>query len=221
MKVMYPNNPVPPPYQQPPQQQTPLPVDYLNQIAPQQQQRKLLNSMPKKIIFFLGIAVVLVIILVIIVNAFAGGQKRNVEEIAARLTSTATIAKDSQKELKSSQLRSLNAGLQTYFTNTTRESTAPFQAAGVNAAKLSGGVNENEKKIIDATNKRLEDARFNAVFDRTYAREMAYQLATLQLMHTEAYNGSNSTSLKNFLDKSYRDLTPIQEGFDEFSDSIE
>jgi hypothetical protein len=218
---MYPNNPVPPPYQQPPQQQAPLPVDYLNQIAPQQQQRKMLNSMPKKILFFLGIAVFLVIILVIIINVFTGGQKRSVEELAARLTSTAAIAKNSQKELKSSQLRSLNAGLQTYFTNTTRESSTPFQAVGVNTAKLSSSINESETKITAATNKRLEDARFNAVFDRTYAREMAYQLGTLQVLFTQAYNGTNSASLKTYLDKSYKDLAPIQEGFADFSDSIE
>lgn len=221
MRVMYPNNPVPPPYQQPPQQQSPLPVDYLNQIAPQQTQKKMLNSMPKKIIFFLGIAIVLVLLLVIIVNVFTGGQKQANETLAARLTSTETIAKNSQKELKSSQLRSLNASLQAFFTNTNREAVDPLKKIDVNVAKLSKETTQKEAAYTAAINKRLEDARFNAVFDRTYAREMAYELANLQVMMTNAYNRTSSTSLKTFLDTTYKNLTPLQDGFAAFSDSIE
>jgi hypothetical protein len=213
---MYPNQPVPPPYQ-PPQQQPPtqpvLPVDYLNQIAPQVQQKKVLDSMPKKILFFLAIAVILVLILVIVVNAFTGSQRQAAEELAARLTSTEAIAKDAQSNLKSTQMRTLNTDLRTFFTNTNRDIADPFESVGVNTTRLSGSVTQNETQLSTEMTNRLEDARLNAIYDQTYAREMAYQLATLLAMMEEVYDTTGSTSLKEYLGDAYENLTPIQEGF--------
>jgi len=216
---MYPNQPpqtpfpqAPPPQQQPEQQ---VPVDYLNQIAPQAPKKSMFSFGIKQVVIGAVGLVVLMLILVGIVNTFAGGKKEALEQLSARLTSTETVAVDAQKNLKSSKLRSLNSNLKLYMTNTNRDIVTPLKSSDINVAKLSPKVVEAESTT--ALSGRLEDARLNAVFDRTYAREMAYQLGTLLTLMQEIYNSTGNTELKTFLKSAYDNLKPTQESFTNFT----
>lgn len=215
---MYPNQPTPPPYQ-PPSSPTPQPpVDYLNQIATPPPQPSLFSGKIKKLIIIGAILVVSVIILSIVTTIIAGTRKAPAEQLSARLTSTQKIAEDSQANLKSSQLRSLNSNLRLFFTNTQRDIATPLATFGVTAASVNKDTVAKETASAEATAQRLEDARLNAVYDRTYAREMAYQLSTILTLLQQAYNASGSESARTFLETTYDNLEPIQQGFADFNE---
>lgn len=208
------------PVQQPQQQWQPerpvMPVDYLNQIAPHTQKKPFFSLSLPKVLLFGGVLIVLVLILVGIVNATGSGTKNNLEHLSARLTATATVAENAQPNLKSSQLRSLNSNLRIYFTNTNRDIVAPLKTVGINAAKPNKGIVAAE--ATTELNGRLDDARLNAVFDRTYAREMTYQLGTTLTLMNQIYTSTNNQQTKTFLEASYKDLSQIQKSFANYSE---
>ena len=204
-----------PPQSQTPYSPTPLPSDYLNQIAPQAPKKPAFSFGLKQIII-IGIAlIVLVCALALIVGAVAGGQKDPLQRLSARLTATETIATDAQTNLKSSKLRSLNSNLKLYLTNTNRDIAEPLLKSGVDIKKLNKSI--VAKESTKALSGRLEDARLNAVFDRTYAREMAYELGITMTLMSEIYNSTGSASLKTFLKSAYDSLKPTQESFANFN----
>jgi len=192
----------------------PLPYDYLNQIAPQGPKKGPFSFGLQQIVLLgLGL-VVLISIVALVINVATADNKQPLERLSARLSATETIVNDSQVSLKSSKLRSLNSNLKIFMTNTNRDMAGPLKTAGING-KISASVIAKESTTELAT--RLEDARLNAVFDRTYAREMAYQLGTTLTLMTQIYNSTNSVSTKDFLKTAYDSLKPTQEGFAAFS----
>ncbi len=214
---MFPNQPAPPSYPSPQPPQAPVPFDYLNQIAPQAPPKK--SSKIKKLLVIGIILTTLVLALSIAVNFVTSSQRRPIEQLANRMQTTAKIATDSQQNLKSSRLRSLNTDLRVYFTNANRDIAEPFATVDLNVAKLSGAVNEEEKVLAEEASARLEDARLNAIFDRTYAREMAYQLETLLVLMQQVYGSTKSETLKTYLTASYNNLRPLYQGFSDYDES--
>lgn len=204
---MYPNQPTPP--------QAPLPTDYLNQIATQVPKKSMLHFGMRQIIMIGAALVILVIILSVVMNSIASGKREPLEHLSARLTATQAVVTNAQVNLKSSKLRSLNSNLKLYMTNTNRDITAPLLAAGVDTKKLSKNIVVAESTT--ALSARLEDARLNAVFDRTYAREMTYQLGTLMTTMNDIYKSTSNAELKTFLKTSYDNLKPTQASFSNFS----
>ncbi len=212
---MYPNQPQPLPPTPPP---APPTADYLNQIAPQGSPKSGWNKKIKMIGIIGGALVLLVIALVIAVNAISGATREPAQKLSARLSVTQGISDKAQSNLKSSQLRSLNSDLRLFFTNTSRGIATPLASFGVDAKSIPDRITASEKAIGDGMSNRLEDARLNAVFDRTYAREMAFQLSTMIALLQQMYNSAPSTSTKTFLDTTYKNLQPIQQGFAEFNE---
>lgn len=188
-------------------------IDYLNQIAPQAPKSRF-DPKFRLIAIVLAVATLVTIILVII-SGLAGGSKNDLQQLAARLATTEKLATDAQKNLKSSELRSLNGSLKILLTNTNRDIAEPLKLNGIAADKLDKAIiaKEDGAKII-AT---LEDARLNTTYDRTYAREMSYQLETIVLQMKELHASTSSQSLKSFLDTSYKNIQPIQKQFSELN----
>lgn len=211
---MYPNQPQPFGPTPPP---TPPPVDFLNQIAPQAPKKSSWNTKLKLIGMIGGGLIVLVIALAITLSAITNANREPAQKLSARLAVTQSVADDAQSNLKSSQLRSLNSDLRLFFTNTSRDIATPLTAFGVSADALPDRVTADETKIGEGISNRLEDARLNAVFDRTYAREMAFQLSTMIALLQQMYYGAPNESTKTFLDTTYRNLQPIQKGFADFN----
>ena len=222
---MYPNQspqppaPTPPPspvpYAGQPSAPTGLPTDYLNQIAPQAPKKPIFSFGIKQILIIGTALVVLVIILAVIVGNVANSKKDPLEHLSARLTATQAVVTAAQPNLKSSELRSLNSNLNLYMTNTNRDITAPLTAAGINTKKLDKTIVTSESTT--ALSARLENARLNAVFDRTYAREMAYQLSTTMTLMNKIYTSTSNTDLKIFLKSAYDNLKPTQDSFANFT----
>jgi len=205
---MYPeqNGPVPPP-------QTQYPIDYLNQIAPQDKKPGMDN---KKFLLFVGGGLLLAIIVgVLAFSSGGGGPTEKMETLAARLKTLQSISSKAQTNIKSSSLRSTNSSLTLLLTNANRDIADPLETNGVNVLKL-------DKKIVakedgKAVSDKLEDARLNAVFDRTYAREMSYQLDTVKALMKDIYSKTKSKSLKTFLDSTNNNLSPINKQLEKFN----
>lgn len=197
-------------------QPNPMPSNYLDQIATPQQKPGMGNKL------FLGIiggALLLVIMLVVGMLLAGGGSSRAIstERLALRLQTLQKVAEDSHKNIKSSTLRSIDSNLTAYLVNANRDITEPLKAADIDIKKL-------DKKLVAEENGEeltasLEDARLNATFDRTYAREMSYQLETTATLMNSLYKTSKSKSLKAFLESSYKDIKSLQKQFSDFSAS--
>lgn len=195
------------------QDQQPYSIDYLNEIAPQQQK----SPMNNKMFFFViggGLLLALIIGFFVLFNG-GGGKTKNMEVLAARLQTLETVATESQKNIKSGELRNTNSNLTIFLTNTNRDITEQLATSGINTEKLSESVKsaEDGAKLKET----LEDARLNAVFDRTYAREMSYQLETVSGLLVELYNNTNRQSFKDFLETTDKNLNPLIEQFSEFN----
>jgi len=203
---MYPNQPQPLP-------PTPPPADYLNQIAAQGPQQSSWGKKVKLIAIIGGALILLVIALSITLSAISNANREPAQKLSARLAATQSITDDAQRKLKSSQLRSLNSDLRLFFTNTSRDIATPLASFNVTAAALPDRITASETAIADGIGTRLENARLNAVFDRTYAREMDFQLSTMIALLQQLYNAAPSEATKTFLDTTFKNIQPIQQQF--------
>lgn len=194
-------------------QQPAYSIDYLNQIAPQSTKRSFFSKKQ----FIIGSALALVILIVVIVSIIlnVGGSAKPLQQLAARLQSTETIVGDAGDTLKSSQLRALNSNLKIYLTNTNRDIVAPLTSEGITISKIDKAITTAEAgtEITD----RLEDARLNAIYDRTYAREMSYRLETIIALMRQIYTSTRNQDLKTFLSRAYTSLEPTQKSFADFN----
>jgi hypothetical protein len=199
---MYPNN-----------NQSISPGDYLDQIAPHTPNKmKFLNNKP---ILLTGITAIVLLLLVLIIGVLLPSGTKLTERLAARLTITESTIESSATNIKSSQLRGLNSSLKIYLTNTIRDITPILKSENVDINKLSKNTTsiESDADLLAG----LEDARLNAMFDRTYAREIAYKLATILTLMRKIDNSAGSSALKAFLDDAITSLEPIQKGFANFN----
>ena len=202
--------PVPPPAPQPPQYS----IDYLNQIAPQAPRKQ-----PNKLFAIIGIgAFLLVIVMVVIGFSQLGSAPNNkLVTLAARLKTLQSISESSQPTIKNNQLRGTNSSLTLHLTNANRDIVEPLAKNNVDIKKL-------DKKIVarengDKLRATLEDARLNALFDRTYAREMSYQLKATILLMQDVSKSTNSKSLDSFVETTTANLQPVEAQMSAFVDS--
>lgn len=194
-------------------------IDYLNQIAPEAPKKRGLRGLSTFQLAILGGAALIIIILIasIIAASSGSGGGSSTEKLAARLTSTETIVSGAQAKLKSSELRTLNSNLKIYLTNTNRDIVAPLTAVGINVKQLDPAVTKAEAGTDVLL--RLEDARLNAIYDRTYAREMSYRLDTIVSLMQKIRASTGNEKMKSFLDSAITNLTPTQKEFSDYNDA--
>jgi hypothetical protein len=200
-----------------PQQQ--LPSNYLDQIAPQAQKRSFILGKPKLIVLIGIIAVIVISILAVVVGQINSARTEPWERLTARLASTEKIVGSSEGKIKNSQLRSTNSNLKILLTNSQRDLVAPLVTIGIDSKKLPPSITADESS--DKMLNRLEDARLNAKYDSTYAREMSYQLSNLLTLLRQSYSSSSNLKNKSFLQTTYDNFAPVQKSLSEFSASNE
>ena len=196
-----------------------LPTNYLDQIAPQTVKSSFLLS--KKHLLILGgiVAVVVVIIISVIAGKLGAAHTEPWERLSARVATTSKIATSSEGKIKNSQLRSTNSNVKILLVNTQRDLAKPLAAIGIKTDKLSPSVISTESSV--AMLARLEDARLNAKYDSTYAREMSFQLSNLLTLLRQVYTASSNAENKAFLETTYNNFEPVQKTLSEFSASNE
>ena len=194
------------------------PLDYLNQIAPQQHKASPFKWNLKTIILAAIGVLIIVIVIAIVVTNIANSRKTPWEQLSARLAVTSTVANNSATIIKDSQLRSLNSSLKLYLTNTTRDIQTPLTNLGIDPKKIPDSITKTENGT--GITQRLEDARLNAKYDSTYAREMSYQLSTILSLYQQLYNSSTQQT-KATLTTAYDNLKPIQQNLADFNAATE
>ena len=201
------------PDQNPNQNQNQYSIDYLNQIAPQPQK----SGVKDKFFFFIigGGLVIAAIVLLFMFNSGSNGPTQKMQTLSARMTTLQKVSGDTQKNLKSGDLRSTNSNLTIFLANANRDIAEPLASNNVDVKKIDQKITKAEDGA--KLTQTLEDARLNAVLDRTYAREMTYQLQTVAALMQQIYDSTNSKSLKTYLEKTDADLQPLIKQFSDFS----
>lgn len=193
----------------------PYPIDYLNQIAPEPKKPGMNNRLFVVIIGIGGILAIIVGLLMLLNSGASTGPKASMQRLAARMQTLQTISDKSQKTIKSSALRGTNSNLNIFLTNANRDIVEPLANNGLEVKKLDKAIVASETG--DELSATLEDARLNALFDNTYAREMSFQLATVDALMGDIYEKTNSESMKEFLVNTADNLEPIKKQFDDFN----
>lgn len=194
------------------------PLDYLNQIAPKQHKAALFKLNLRTVLLGAGLLLVVIIIIAIVANSISNSRKTPWEQLSARLAVTTTVANNSVSLIKDSQLRSLNSSLRLYLTNTTRDLQTPLTNIGVDPKKIPASITQAENGTGMAA--RLEDARLNARYDSTYAREMSYQLSTILSLYQKLMPASGPQT-KALLQTAQTNLEPIQKDLANFNSTTE
>ncbi|NTW62316.1 hypothetical protein HGB25_02825 [Candidatus Saccharibacteria bacterium] len=205
MMPEYPNNPQPPVNS----------FDYLNQISQQPVKKSgLFTKKPVMIGGIMTLSILAMIILFAIISALFGGISQE-NRMAAKLVTTSSTVDSATPNIKSTQLRAINSNLKILLTNTIRDAKPILKNNNIDITKLDKTTlsKESNKKLLST----LEDARLNAVFDRTYAREMSYQLDTTLSLMNQIYNSTGDKKLKSFLLTSYDNLSPIQKQLEDYN----
>ncbi len=196
------------------------PIDYLNQIAPTPTKRLAFKLAGPRLWLMAGIgAVILVIIASIIANSIAAAQRAPLEQLAARLQVTATIVSGAQANIKSTTLSATNSGLNLNLEQANRDFGKLLVGYKINTANLTSSDAQKEKANAKTISATLDNARLNADYNLVYATQMNYQLSiTLSLMQ-KIYNSSNDKILRNFLSKTYNNLSPARDAFAGYRES--
>ncbi len=193
-------------------QENPIPANYLDSIAPQQAAPKVMNN---RLLLMIGGLVLVIVVVFMGIMAIGPGKPKQLEVLALRLQTLQTVSQGAKKNIKSSDLRSINGNLTTYLVNTNRDIAKPLEANKVILSKIDKKTiaSENGAKLL-AT---LEDARLNAVYDRVFAQEMAYELERLNVLMTSIYKTTSSKSLKDYLDSTFDNLSVIRKQIADFN----
>jgi hypothetical protein len=192
------------------------PMNYLDTIA-SQPQVKTMN--PLLLWVMIGGILAAVIVVILLLFSVAGGSSDRLARYASQTKSLQTVATESQENIKNGELRTFNSNLALTLTNVNRDLKAPAASAGVKLEdeklpEAAGVATETEE-----LKKRLEDARLNAVFDRTYAREMSFYLTALRNDMNTIYDETKDEKLKTVLEAADTDFAQLQSEFSAFNEA--
>lgn len=198
-----------PTYQQQPPNGQNTGVDYLNTIAPQA---------PVKTInpFVLWGAIIGALLLVVLTVAGLANSGTSTDTLLARVGATTNNLKeltdDAADSMQSSELRSINSNLSITLANTNRDLAEPLAAKKISLENTKKNKTVAEVALeYSEIQERLEDARLNGLYDRTYTREIIYQLKTLNSYMGQLYESTNSEDLKTILNSNNENLTVLLE----------
>ncbi len=168
------------------------------------------------------IAIIGVVILVIgflLFLAFGSGSSntQRASEIYLRLETLETLAKDQQKLLRSNALRTHNGTLLIFLTNAKTDIESLSETYDFNPKKIPKNLEEKEKTYVTDLETTFEDAHLNVVLDRTYARQMSYELTTLQAQLASLYKHTRSQSARDKLAQIDENISPTIETFSKFA----
>lgn len=164
-----------------------------------------------------GAGLVIIIGFALVVFNAAPSAVDKAAALNVRLTSLQQLASASQQTLRDNDLRSTNAAFSLYLSNTLRDINDPVTAMGANAESVVKPITATEASYIEDIKTKFEEAKLNVMFDRTYAREMAYQIGVLGTMMTGVYKATTSASLKKALETSTASLEQSLESFQTFA----
>ena len=189
------------------------PIDYLDSISTVPRGVK---KGPSNVVFFGAIIGALLVSLLVGAFVFLASDddKADLSTLSVRLENLQTVADDSQKKTVSGRMRATNTSLSLALANANRDITTLLTENGIEPEKIDPKIIASEG--TEDLDERLEDARLNGIFDRIYAREMAYELQTTLILIEQLESETKSEKQKAFLITTHENITPLQENFSKF-----
>lgn len=197
---MYPND-----------QQPQYSVDYLNQISSPQPTSRFPKNF--RLLAIIGIVLLVVSFGIIVFGILNSKDEPTPTELAVRIKTLETVSRETQENLSSGDLRSINTNLTLALSNSSRELNGFLGEKAANAIAKSAKESPDTARLT----KTFTDADLNAVILRTYPREMAYELNVTMLLLKSLYDETENDKFKEYLDATYADLDPIYKQLSDFN----
>ncbi len=193
-------------------------IDYLNQISAPPPR----PSGPPKWLVLGGIVVFVLILIfgaIMVLNSGESGDEK-AQKIVLRVGTLKTIATDQQKNLRDPNLRNINSTLILLLTSAETNASSSLASAGIatDSKKIPASITAKEETFMASLTSVLENGRLNATLDRTYPREVAYQLRLLLNDLSALKKTTKSQILKIYADTTTTDLTPIIKKLSDFTE---
>lgn len=183
---------------------TPLSLEYLDQIAPKNTKPPLPKGLSIGLIIFAGLA-----LLIALSFMMMGGRGSAPNEyIIQRATTIHEVSRRSHKELRDTDIRAANSVLTTIAGDTVAK-VGKANTGKKNKTAAATEERENIAKLQDT----LEEARLNASYDRVFAREMSYQMDTLQGFLKSEYSRTSNSEKQAELESIYEKFKSVNDQF--------
>lgn len=193
-------------------------IDYLDQISAPTKRTVAPN--PFVLVIIIGVGLLAIIGFAIMMFGGSGNsQTEKVTQIYLRTQTLQKIADTEQRQLRDNDLRSTNAAFSLYLSNLLRDMKDPMDKLKIVTEKIPKTLTAKETALTTEVNAKFEEARLNVVLDRTYAREMAYQISILRSMMASLYKATGNQSLKTILGTSDPSLAQTAKSLSDFSGS--
>ncbi len=181
------------------------------------------SPLAKKILLGAGVAIILIMIIGIIVGIINGSGNKEQEYTNKIYLRSSLFVKETPaytKLVKSSKLRSMGTSLISVLNET--------QYSLITILKDDFGIKNPEKpeneKILEEENNimaeylsNLENAHLNGLLDRTYLRELTFQIGTLISLEHEALSVAKNSRLESALNTSIENLNQLYEQFQDYN----
>lgn len=160
--------------------------------------------------------------LLMAVGALVGNLKGKTDSLLKQLylrtTNMSTIMEDYNRDLKSSDLRSLAASLAGTLTNATNQLAGVMGAEDPEDAAPDAATTEEETAVLNELNTSLTNARLNGILDRAYANLVGLQVSLIMSMISELEARTDDAELLKVLSTYRGNLEVLHQGFEAYDD---
>ena len=206
-----------------PQPQNPYTIDYLNQIAPKQK-KPLFDKTMMMVFGVLILAIVAFFGMMIFSSTRGDSDSDTLLRVYLKVQKTNELATKYQSRIQNSDLSAINSGLAITLSSDGAKLKSILDSKGVAIPEVEK--NKTPPKIITEVNKDIEeldktldDAFLNAVLDRTYAREMSYNLDVINSLLKRVESSTKSSESKEAVVEIIKNLEISSEQFGKYSQS--
>ena len=150
-----------------------------------------------------------------------GGKMDNLlKQLYVRTTNLNSVISDYNRDLKSSDLRSLGASLAGALTNATNQLTSVMVTEDGDEDEMmpDAATMEEESAVMNELSTSLTNAQLNGILDRTYANLVGLQVSLLLAMVTEAEARTDDTAILTVLTAYRENLETLHQGFEAYVD---
>ena len=199
---------------------------YLNQISASNRpakKSKLAGILSSKF-FLVGVIFLVVLILIMVVgSALTGGKtssKDTIFSLILHTNNTSEVIEEYQPKVKSSDLRSYSASLNSVLSDINNKLT-DFAVAKYNfkEKEVKKDITEKESAAKDALESDLFEAKINGILDRVYAHKMAYEISSIMTSEAQIIKSIKDEDMTDSLNKSYSSLQTLYDKFNDFSET--
>ena len=199
---------------------------YLDEIAVKGKKKFSAGPILTPVMIKLIIVGVAAVIAMIVVATMLGSKKDDSAAIHENVYFRMTRLIDKKgplatyiKKLKSSELRTYTSTLSSSLTTTTTSIKAVAGKIGLNTNSASGTVSSEINSLFTTLDSELDRAYLSGNLDVTYASSIAYQLALLISLETQARSKTSDATYTKTLDESKADLESLEESFRNYADT--